>query len=313
MKLFNNIDEIHISEGTCVALGNFDGVHLGHRRIIRDTVRKAEEKGLKSAVFTFSSHPRSIIEGVKPVKSITTQAEKAALLEELGVDYIVNVPFTREILTTDAKTFIDYYLVEKLKMKEVFCGFNYRYGYRALGDTKLLRIEGSRRGFKVNVVQPVTVDGDIVSSTLIRGLIKSGEMEEAKKFLGRTYCIGGEVVVGNQIGRTIGFPTLNLTIDEDMVTPPNGVYITNCIFFRENHPSITNIGVRPTIGSFKKNVETHIFDFNQDLYGEKIKVEFLKKVRDEVKFSNLNQLSDQISADCKEARSYHGLQKLMEE
>lgn len=307
MKTFDTIEEIKIEEKTCVALGNFDGVHLGHQKLIGEAVAKAKELGLKSAVFTFSSHPKTMIKGAQQVKNITTQADKVKILEAMGVDYVANIPFTEDIMRTEPIDFIDKYLIDMMKMKEVFCGFNYRYGYKASGDTKLLRREGAKKDFKVNIVQPVTIDGDIVSSTLIRGLIRSGEMEEAEKFLGRTYCVGGQVVVGNQIGRTIGFPTLNITIDEDLITPPNGVYATNCIFYGKVHPSITNIGVKPTIGSFKKNVETHIFDFDGNLYGEKIVVEFLDMVREEAKFKDVEMLSAQIQKDCVTVRHFHGI------
>ena len=141
----------------------------------------------------------------------------------------------------------------------------------------------------------VTVDGDVVSSTLIRGLIMAGEMDECSKFLGRNYDIGGEVVVGNRLGKRIGFPTSNIMIDESMVTPPNGVYITYCIYNGVRYPSVTNVGIKPTIGTFKKNMETHIFNFDKELYGKMIKVEFIKKTRDEVKFGGIEELSAPVS------------------
>ena len=195
----------------------------------------------------------------------------------------------------------------KLKAVEVFCGFNYRFGRKAAGNVDLLRECGKRRGFSVNVIDPVVVDGEVVSSTLIRSLIKSGEVDECFKYLGRNYDIGGDVVVGNRLGKSLGFPTSNIMIDENMVTPPNGVYVTYCIYNGVRYPSVTNVGVKPTVGTFKKNVETHIFNFNKELYGKHIKVEFLKMIRDEVKFASTDELSEQIARDCLEAKSYHGL------
>ncbi len=307
MKKFETIEDIAPIEPSCVALGNFDGVHVGHRQLIGSAVEKAREKGLASAVFTFSNHPKSLIPGAKPVKNIVYQEEKEALIEALGVDYYFNFAFTKEIMTMPPETFVKTFLADKMNSKEIFCGFNYHFGYKGEGDTKLLRILGAKYGFHVNEVKAVSIDGDVVSSTLIRNMIMAGEMEECSKYLGRNYDIGGEVVVGNRLGRTIGFPTSNIMIDESMVTPPNGVYITYCIYNGVKYPSITNVGIKPTIGSFKKNMETHIFNFDKELYGKQIKVEFIKKTRDEVKFRNIEELSAQIAKDCNEAKTYHGL------
>lgn len=307
MKKFETIEDIVQIEPSCVALGNFDGVHVGHRQLIGSAVEKAKEKGLASAVFTFSNHPKNLIPGAKPVKNIVYQEEKEALIEALGVDYYFNFAFTKEIMTMPPETFVKTFLADKMNAKEIFCGFNYHFGYKGEGDTKLLRILGAKYGFHVNEVKAVSIDGDVVSSTLIRNMIMAGEMEECSKYLGRNYDIGGEVVVGNRLGRTIGFPTSNIMIDESMVTPPNGVYITYCIYNGVKYPSITNVGIKPTIGSFKKNMETHIFNFDKELYGKQIKVEFIKKTRDEVKFRNIEELSAQIAKDCNEAKTYHGL------
>ena len=307
MVVFNSLEEIKNVEACCVALGNFDGVHVGHQALISRAVEKARKLGLKSGVFTFSTHPKNLIPGQKPVKNIIYQEEKAALLEKLGVDYLFNIEFTKEIMRTPPEDYIRMFLVEKFNAKEVFCGFNYRYGFKAAGDGNLLRACGIKYGFNVNQIEPVIIDGDVVSSTLIRGLIMAGEMDECEKYLGRNYDIGGEVVVGNRLGKTIGFPTSNIMLDESMVLPPNGVYVTYCLYNGIKYPSITNVGVKPTIGEFKKNMETHIFNFDKELYGKHIKIEFLKKTRDEVKFRSVEELSAQIEKDCNQAREYHGL------
>lgn len=307
MITFDTLDKIQNIEPCCIALGNFDGVHIGHQTLIKASVAKAKEKGFKSAVFTFSSHPKNLIPGAKQIKNIIYQDEKAALIQELGVDYLFNVEFTKDIMTMNPENFVKELLVKKMNIKEAFCGFNYNFGYKGEGNIKLLRILGAQNGFRVNEIKAVSVDGDVVSSTLIRGMIMAGEMEECSKYLGRNYDIGGEVVVGNKLGRTIGFPTSNIMIDETMVTPPNGVYITYCIYNGKKYPSVTNVGVKPTIGSFKKNMETHIFNFNKELYGKTIKIQFIKKTRDEVKFSSVEDLSAQIAKDCNEAKSFHKL------
>lgn len=305
MIVFDSLDKIQDMPETAVALGNFDGVHVGHRAIITAAVEKAKVRGLKSCVFTFSSHPKNLIPGAKPVKNIIYREEKAALIEQMGVDYLVDIPFTEAIMTMEPDTFVKNLLVDAIRAKELFCGFNYHFGYRGKGDVQELRILGSRYGFHVNAMPAVTVDGDVVSSTLIRGLIMAGEMDECSKFLGRNYDIGGEVVVGNRLGKSIGFPTSNIMIDESMVTPPNGVYITYCIYNGVRYPSVTNVGIKPTIGTFQKNMETHIFNFDKELYGKMIKVEFIKKTRDEVKFGGIEELSAQIAKDCCEAKAFH--------
>ncbi len=307
MITFNSLDQIENTENCAVALGNFDGVHKGHQQLISRTVEKAEEKGIKSAVFTFSNHPKSLIPGGKKIKNIIYSDEKAALIERLGVDYLFNIEFNETIQKMEPADFVEKLLVDKFKAEEVFCGFNYRFGYKAAGSVELLKECGKRLGFSVNVIDPVIIDGEVVSSTLIRGLIKSGEVDECYKYLGRNYDIGGEVVVGNRLGKSLGFPTSNIMIDETMVTPPNGVYITYCIYNGIRYPSVTNVGVKPTVGVYKKNMETHIFNFNKELYGKYIKVEFLKMTRDEVKFASVKELSEQIARDCRQAKAYHGL------
>ncbi|MBR5229933.1 MAG: bifunctional riboflavin kinase/FAD synthetase [Firmicutes bacterium] len=307
MVVYNSLEEIKNIEPSCVALGKFDGVHAGHQVLISKAVKKAKELGLKSSVFTFSNHPKNLIPGQKPVKNIIYQEEKAELIEKLGVDYLFNIEFTKEFMQTTPEGYIRNFLVDKFNAKDIFCGFNYRFGFKAAGDGNFLRACSKKYGYNVNQIEPVIIDGDVVSSTLIRGLIMAGEMEECAKYLGRVYDIGGEVVVGNRLGKSIGFPTSNITLDESMVLPPNGVYVTYCLYNGVRYPSITNVGVKPTIGEFKKNMETHIFNFDKELYGKKIKIEFLKKTRDEVKFNGVEELSAQIEKDCNEAREYHGL------
>lgn len=307
MEVFNNLDDIKNIKPTALALGNFDGVHLGHQTLIKQAVSKAEELWLKSGVFTFSNHPKNLIPNSKAVKNIIYEDEKLALLEELGVDYVFNIPFTSEIMTMSPEDYVKKLLVDKFNCKEVFCGFNYRFGYKAKGGGRYLKELGENLGFNVTQIPPVTVGGDVVSSTLIRSIIKSGDIEDCAAYLGRPYDIGGVVVVGNRLGKTIGFPTSNITIDENMVTPPNGVYITYCIYNGKRYPSITNVGVKPTIGTFAKNMETHIFNFDKELYGSFIKIEFVKRTRPEVKFNSKEELAAQIGKDCEMAKAFHGI------
>ncbi|MEG0291337.1 MAG: bifunctional riboflavin kinase/FAD synthetase [Anaerovoracaceae bacterium] len=305
MKIFNSLEEIKNIDKTVIALGNFDGIHLGHQEIIRRTVADAKSAGIKSAVFTFANHPRNLLKNTEPVKNILYSDDKQRIMESYNIDYLFNIPFTDEIMEMKPTDFIEKLLIDKLNMQEVLCGFNYRFGYKASGNVEILMKESFNKGFGIHILEPYKVGDEVVSSTLIRKYISMGNMEMARKLLGRPYSIGGEVVVGNRLGKTIGFPTSNINIDESMVSPPNGVYITNCIYNGVTYSSITNVGVKPTIGTYNKNVETHIFNFDKELYGKNIRVDFLEKLRDERVFDSVEDLSKEITANCITARAYH--------
>ena len=305
MRIFNALEEINNIKPTVTALGNFDGVHMGHRQIIERTVKLAEAAGMKSAVFTFSNHTRTLLKHQPAVKNILYTEEKAAIMESMGIDYLFNIPFTPEILKMPPEAFVRELLLDTFMTREVYCGFNYRFGHKAAGNPELLMKLGQELGFAIHVQNPYKINGIVVSSTHIRQLIQEGRMEECARFMGRPYSIGGEVVVGNRLGRTIGFPTSNIMIDETMATPSNGVYITYCNYNGVKYPSITNVGIKPTIGTYAKNVETHIFNFDKELYGKEIRVEFVKKTRDEKKFDDVEALSAQIRSDCIMAKAYH--------
>ena len=305
MIVFERLEDIVDIEPTVVALGNFDGIHKGHQEIIGRTVKEAEAAGLKSAVFTFSNHTSSILKNVPKVKNILYPEDKLRILEEMGVDYVFNIPFTEEILRMSPEEFIEQILVNRFNIREAYCGFNYSFGYKASGTPEVLMHEGLKHGFGIHVQEPYVIDGVVVSSTYIRQLIEEGRMEEAAKFMGRMYSVSGEIIVGNKLGRTIGFPTCNILVDDTMITPPNGVYITTCYIDGVLHPSVTNVGVKPTIGTYEKNIETHIFDFDEDVYGKQIRVNFIHHTRGEKKFNGIDDLKKQIESDCIEARVYH--------
>ncbi len=305
MKIFNSIADIENMEPISVAVGNFDGVHYGHQELIKIAVEKAHELNIKAAVFTFSNHPRELLPNSKPVKNILYSSEKEEIIESLGVDYMFNVPFTNDIMMMSEVDFAAELIGDKLNVKAIVCGFNYKFGYKAGGNHTTLKKMGREKGYETIVVEPFKIEGNVVSSSLIRECIALGDVEKCSKYMGRNYDIKGEVIVGNKLGRKFGFPTSNLKIDEDMVSPKNGVYITYCDFEGKRYASITNVGVKPTIGNYSKNVETHIFDFNSEIYGRQIKIEFIKKIRDEVKFENFNKLIEQVKRDCDIARSYH--------
>ncbi len=305
MVIFRNLAEIQDIEKTAVALGNFDGIHKGHQVLIKKAVKTAEEKGIKSAVFTFSNHPRNVIAGNSVVRNIIYEDEKIEILEEMGVDYLFSISF-EEIMKLSPQDFVDKVLIERFRIDTAVCGFNFTYGYKAAGTADMLRGMAAGR-FDVAVVDPVKVNGQVVSSTLIREKIMSGDVEAVPELLGRNFTIRGTVIHGNEIGRTIGFPTCNIVIDESMAALPNGVYMTYCYVEGVKYCSITNVGNKPTIGEYGKNIETNIFNFNEDIYDKKITVEFLKKIRDEQKFDDLEALKKQIHDDSVFVRKEHGL------
>lgn len=305
MVIFRNLAEIQDIEKTAVALGNFDGIHKGHQVLIKKAVKTAEEKGIKSAVFTFSNHPRNVIAGNSVVRNIIYEDEKIEILEDMGVDYLFSISF-EEIMKLSPQDFVDKVLIERFRIDTAVCGFNFTYGYKAAGTADMLRGMAAGR-FNVAVVDPVKVNGQVVSSTLIREKIMNGDVEAVPELLGRNFTIRGTVIHGNEIGRTIGFPTCNIVIDESMAALPNGVYMTYCYVEGVKYCSITNVGNKPTIGEYGKNIETNIFNFNENIYDKKITVEFLKKIRDEQKFDDLEALKKQIHDDSVLVRKEHGL------
>ncbi|HWQ78482.1 MAG TPA: bifunctional riboflavin kinase/FMN adenylyltransferase, partial [Anaerovoracaceae bacterium] len=253
MKQFNSLDDIKNIKETVVALGNFDGVHKGHQELIRRTVKSAKMAGLKSAVFTFANHPKNVLAGRPVIKNILYPEDKAEIIRCLGVDYLFSLEFNESIQHLSAEDFIQKLLVGAFKMREAYCGFNYHFGYKAEGTPETLIKAGLRDGFGIHVLEPYKIDGNLVSSSFIRKLIAAGRVGECKKYMGRNYSVGGEVVVGNKIGRTIGFPTSNILIDEAMVTPAHGVYVTYCNYNGACYQGVTNVGIKPTIGDNKKN------------------------------------------------------------
>ncbi len=305
MKVFRKLEEIKISEPLAIALGNFDGVHRGHMKLIERTIEEGKKRSLKTAVLTFSTHPKNLIPKEEPVKLLLSNKEKEEIIANLGVDYIFNIPFDQPMMTMSEREFAQKFLSERLHMKLGVTGHNYRFGYMAGGDVSSLKLMGDEFGYETVTIDPVIIDDNLVSSTMIRTMIAAGQVDRCMTYMGRNYTVAGEVVVGNKLGKTIGFPTSNLDLDHRKVTPPNGVYITLCSYGKHIYPSVTNVGNKPTIGEYERNAETHIFGFDKELYGKEIKVEFLLKLRDEVKFHGLQPLKEQILRDCREARNYH--------
>lgn len=289
---------------TAVALGNFDGVHKGHQMLIRECVVAAREKGLAPSVFTFTNHPVNEIAGRTVIKNIMTFEEKAQQLEELGVENLFSLTFDDAIRMKSSEEFVKDILVDCFHARHAVCGFNYHFGYKAEGDADRLQELGRTFGFGVTVVPEIRINGNTVSSTLIRQVIDEGRIDEYTDYTGRLYCIDGKVVQGRHLGRRIGFPTVNLSLDTSEAFPMNGVYITLTTVNGKKYHSITNVGNKPTVGEFAKNAETHIFNFSGDLYGQEVRIEFIRLLRPERKFDSLEELQHEIHQNCLQAQEF---------
>mgnify|MGYP001022563914 CR=1 FL=1 len=278
-----------------VAFGFFDGIHLGHQDIIN---RMAAEEGINKVVLTFLDHPESVIRGQdNNISYITTNVQKEALLSAMGVDYIVYIHFTKEVMALSPEDFIKKYLLAKFDLKKISVGFNNRFGRNGAGDSETLKVFGRTYGFDVEVAEAVVIDGVVVSSSLIRRLVAGGEVDKAAKYLGRYYDIEEQIIIGKQLGRTLGVPTINMAVQKNTLVPNSGVYLSRMTYKGEKFDSITNVGNNPTFVNHPYRIETHVFDFHQDLYGEYAGIEFIKKIRGEKKFQGIDELKNQIYND----------------
>jgi riboflavin kinase/FMN adenylyltransferase len=286
-----------------LALGNFDGVHRGHRKILDRLSRVASERGATSVVMTFDPHPPRIVRPDKAPPLLMTMAQKLDAVTSAGIQGAAIVRFTPEFSRWDPETFVTVVLVDWLRVAEVWVGANFLFGHDRAGNFSLLRALGGRHGFKAEKIDPIRYKDFVVSSTRIRRLIAEGRVDEASALLGHQYYIDGTVVRGDGRGRTIGFPTANLCTDNELL-PPYGVYATTTTTIDGIvRPSVTNVGVRPTIvTSGRGTVETHIFNFDRDLYGATVRLGFVQRLRDERAFESMDALRAQIGADCDRAR-----------
>ena len=285
-----------------LALGNFDGLHRGHRKILERLRRVAIEHVATPVVMTFDPHPPRIVRPDKAPPLLMTKAQKLEALEQAGCQGVAIVRFTPELSQWDPETFVRTVLVDWLHVAEVWVGANFLFGHDRAGNFSLLRTLGARYGFKAEKIDPVRYKDFVVSSTRIRRLLSEARVDEASALLGHAYSIDGMVVRGDGRGREIGFPTANLCTENELV-PPHGVYATTVIADGIVRPSITNIGTRPTVDQTgKTTIETHVFDFDRDLYGTNIRVAFIQRLRDERAFESIDALKSQIAADCGRAR-----------
>ena len=306
MKIIDDIfAENIIDDKTYVAIGSFDGIHSGHREVILSAVNKAKEAGGKSLVFTFANHPLEIVNKNFAPKLINTREEKIHLLEELEVDYVLFQTFDKKFANISPLDFVGELLKNRLKAQEVFVGFNFSFGEGGAAKTHDLIELGRAVGITVNEIKPVKKDNQVISSTLIRKLIEKGRLEEVEKFLGYPVFIIGEVIHGKKLGRKMGFPTANLSV-LNKVYPPFGIYGAKVRIDGEEHErdAVVNIGKNPTLKPGVQSIEVHILDFNEYIYGKKLYLKLMKYMRNEKKFSSMEELKKVIKNDVSSWRDY---------
>ena len=286
-----------------LALGNFDGVHRGHAKIVQQVRRRADEQGAAAAALTFDPHPSRVVRPDKAPPLLMTGPQKLAALAEAGMDGIAVVRFTPELSRWEPETFVRTVLVEWLQVAEVWVGANFLFGHERAGNFSRLRSLGARYGFRAEKIDPVRYRDFVVSSTRIRRLIAEGRVDEAGSLLGHHYMLAGTVARGDGRGRRIGYPTANLATDNALL-PPNGVYAAAVLMEGDIHAAVTNVGVRPTFGGAPAGpvVESHLFDVDRDLYGLDVRVAFIRRLREERVFPDGEALRAQIARDCDAAR-----------
>jgi riboflavin kinase / FMN adenylyltransferase len=289
-----------------LALGNFDGLHRGHMKIIDRVRRRAGERGGTPAAMTFDPHPSRVLRPDKAPPLLMTTGQKLEALGRAGMQGVAVLRFTRELSTWEPEPFVRTVLVEWLHVAEVWVGANFLFGHDRAGTFSVLRSLGARYGFRAEKIDPVRYKDFVVSSTRTRRLVSEGRVDEAAALLGHHFFIDGTVVRGAGRGREIGFPTANLCTDNELV-PPSGVYATLVAIDGIVHPSVTNIGLRPTFGDVvRTTIEAHVFDLDRDLYDETLRLSFVQRLRDERAFPDIDALRAQIEADCRSARRLFG-------
>lgn len=303
MEHINGYDIVE-SCPTAVTIGNFDGLHLGHRRLIDITMKEAKEKGLKSIVFTFKPHPMFLLRNKPHSALIMAPEEKLYSMERIGIDSYIEYPFTLEFASMEPEAFINDIIFEKLNCKVLIVGENYRFGAKQKGDKELLQKLCDIKGVKLILVPPVMYDGQRVSSTRIRGCLLERNIELANNLMDNPYFILGTVTEGKKLGRTLGFPTTNVLADPVKLFPPNGVYATKTVCDGDIYYGVTNVGMNPTVCGDHKVVETYIFDFHKFVYGQRIKTYFFSWIRDERKFPDVEALQEQLRNDAQSALDY---------
>jgi len=305
MNVYKSIDDIPYAKESCITIGSFDGIHLGHKKIIDKVVSLAKKSGSRSVVVTFDPIPKRLIRGKNGPLLLTTIKEKLFLLDRMGVDSVLVIPFDKRTAQMPAKDFIKEVIVSKIGVKCLVTGHNHTFGREGSGNSDLLNQLSRQLGFDVYIVDPVDYRGDHISSTRIRNLLSSGDVHTAEKLLGHLYFATGEVTEGRKFGRTLGFPTANvLSGAKEKLLPQNGVYAVYTETAAGAFNGMAYIGMNPTFNGYEKRLEVHLFDFNEDIYKTEVTVHFIKKFRNEKKFDSAEDLKKQIERDKKETLAF---------
>lgn len=306
MKIIEKTTEFELTEDTAVAIGKFDGFHMGQQKLLH-MVTEQKAKGLAAAVFTFVPSPAAFF-SKEAQQELTTIQEKRNIFEEAGVDYLIEYPFYQEIADMEPETYIRKVLVEQLHAKCIVAGEDVSFGKKGMGNYRLLEQKSAEYGYQVIVIDKVQYQGREISSTYVRDAVKQGEMELVTKLLGQPYHVGGTIVHGRHLGTGLGMPTVNILPPPEKLLPPNGVYYSYVMMNGRIYLGITNIGTKPTVsGEAVMGVETFIYDFDQDVYGQDIQVYLLHYKRPEMRFHGIEALKKQMATDIAAGREYHGL------
>jgi riboflavin kinase / FMN adenylyltransferase len=305
LKIFSSIQEFNSSSGTVVTLGTFDGVHLGHQSILEKVTSSAKNMGCESLVLTFFPHPRMVLQQDSEIKLLNTIEEKSLLLEKIGINNLVIHPFDETFSKFTAEEFVKNILVDKFNIKKIIIGYDHRFGRNRTADINDLIRFGVDYNFEVEQISAQEIDEVSISSTKIRNALDAGDITLANQYLGYDYFFSGIVIEGKKLGRTIGYPTANIKIDESYkLIPKNGVYIVSSEIENKAVYGMMNIGLNPTVGGKIQSVEVHFFDFNENLYNQKISIVIHQRVRDEQKFPSVDDLKKQLEKDQKTSWDY---------
>lgn len=304
MKYITKTLDFKIEEQTAVTLGKFDGLHRGHELLMHTVLDCSKKYQVASVAFTFDMPPRNRVEEIV-ANVLTTNDEKQYIFEKQGIDYLIECPFTQEVMSMEPKAFIEW-IAKSLNMKFVVVGDDFRFGHKRVGDYHTLQEYEKEYGYKTIVLDKLKDSNRDISSTYVREKIADGNIRKANELLGYNYFIKSEILHGKKLGRRIGMPTINMILPEHKLLPPNGVYVTEVLVNGKKYMGVTNVGCKPTVSEEHiVGVETYIDDFNQDLYGEKIVVSFLEFIRPEMKFASIDELKAQMESDITVARKYY--------
>lgn len=305
MKIFDSIQEFSCPTKTIVTLGTFDGVHKGHKSILEKLITNSQNTGYQSVVLTFFPHPRMVLQQNTDIKLLNTMPEKALLLENYGIDNLIIHPFDHAFSRLTAEEFVKDILVDQLNLHKIIIGYDHRFGRNRTATIEDLIVFGQEYGFEVEQISAMEINEVSVSSTKIRNALNAGHLETANRFLGYPYFITGTVIKGKQLGRTIDFPTANISITENYkLVPANGVYVVSAVMGSKTVYGMMNIGNNPTVGGTSQSIEVHFFDFTEDLYDKEVQVNIHYKIRDEVKFPSVEDLKRQLQQDQKTSLEY---------